>query len=166
MAKFYPQTKENKKLNVSNTLFVNVLKNEDGAIKQASIINMLSPIKCEIIYNKYVSSGNKKSKNMLKEDKYACESELSEVEIVEELKEILYSKMNKNKSIWSFESNFEDIIECKSIQDYYDLDDFQYIVDFFSYKKNDDLDYSADLTDSLVQNIFSLSYLFMKNNFV
>ena len=166
LAKFYPQTKENKKLNVSNTLFVNVLKNEDGAIKQASIINMLSPIKCEIIYNKYVSSGNKKSKNMLKEDKYACESELSEVEIVEELKEILYSKMNKNKSIWSFESNFEDIIECKSIQDYYDLDDFQYIVDFFSYKKNDDLDYSADLTDSLVQNIFSLSYLFMKNNFV
>ena len=103
---------------------------------------------------------------MLKEDKYACESELSEVEMVEELKEILYSKMNKNKSIWSFESNFEDIIECKSIQDYYDLDDFQYIVDFFSYKKNDDLDYSADLTDSLVQNIFSLSYLFMKNNFV
>ena len=166
LAKFYPQTKENKKLNVSNTLFVNVLKNEDGAIKQASIINMLSPIKCEIIYNKYVSSGNKKSKNMLKEDKYACESELSEVEMVEELKEILYSKMNKNKSIWSFESNFEDIIECKSIQDYYDLDDFQYIVDFFSYKKNDDLDYSADLTDSLVQNIFSLSYLFMKNNFV
>ena len=166
LAKFYPQTKENKKLNVSNTLFVNVLKNEDGAIKQASIINMLSPIKCEIIYNKYVSSGNKKSKNMLKEDNYACESELSEVEMVEELKEILYSKMNKNKSIWSFESNFEDIIECKSIQDYYDLDDFQYIVDFFSYKKNDDLDYSADLTDSLVQNIFSLSYLFMKNNFV
>jgi hypothetical protein len=166
LAKLYPITKQNKKLDVSDTLFVNIIKNEEGNIKQASILNMISPIKCEIIYNKYVSSGEKKTKNMVKEDRYACESDLSEEDLVNEIKTILFSKMNKHKAIWSFEDNFDDIIDCKSIKDYYDLDDFDDVIEFLDYKKNEELDYSADFKDSLVQNIFSLSFLFLKTNFI
>ena len=164
MAKLYPLTKTNKKLVVSNTMFLNIMKNKDDNITQASIINMISPIKCEIVYNKYVSSGMKKTKNMLKEDKYACESSLTEEELIKELKNILYSEIHKDKIIWSFDTT--DIIYTNSISSFYDLKDFNDVVEYLNYKKNEKLNYSADLNDSIVRNIFCLSYLFLKNNFV
>lgn len=164
MAKLYPITKVNKKLNVSNTMFLNIMKNKDGDITQVSLLNMISPIKCEILYNKYVSSGLKKSKGMLKEDKYACESTLLEEDLLKELKIILYSEVHKDKVIWTFDET--DIIYTNSICKFYNLKDFNDIVEYLNYKKNTDLTYSADVNDSFVRNIFCLSYLFLKNNFV
>ena len=83
---------------------------------------------------------------------------------MKELKEILYSEMNRDKVIWSFEDT--DIICTNSIKRFYDLNEFRDIVDYFKYKKNEDLQYSADLEDSLFQNIFCLSYMFRQNYFV
>jgi len=164
MAKTYPESRTNKKMDVSKTMFLNIIKDEDGHITQASILNMLSPIKCEFIYSKYTSSGENKIKGMNKQERFACESELTEEDLLKELKEILYSKMNKDKVIWSFEDT--DIICTNSIKRFYDLNEFQDIVDYFKYKKNEDLQYSADLKDSLFQNIFCLSYMFRQNYFV
>ena len=76
--------KDKTKLDVSDTLFLNIVKDDSGSVKQVSILNMLSPIKCELVYNKYVSSGLKKSKEMKSIEKYECESSLLEVELVEE----------------------------------------------------------------------------------
>jgi len=166
MSKTYPITKKNKKLSVNNTMFLNIMRNENGNITQASIINMLSPIKSEIIYNKYVSSGMKKTKKMTKEQKYACESELSEEELIQELKDILHSEVNKSKVIWSFEDNCKDIIYVNPINIFYKLEKFENIVEFLEYEKNENLDYSSDLTDSLVRNIFCIAFMFLKNNFI
>jgi len=165
MAKTYPETKDKKKLEVSKTLFLNIHKDDDGNIKQASILNMISPIKCEFVYNKYVSSGLDKNKDMDKQQRFACESELSEEELLKELKNILHSEMNKDKVIWSFDSN-DDIIYTNSIKHFYKLKEFDDIVKFFDYSKNEELQYSADLNDSLFRNLFCLAFLFKNNHFV
>lgn len=166
MSKMYPITKNNKKLNVNDTLFLNIMRNEDNSITQVSIINVISPIKCEILYNKYVSSGLKKKKGMTKEAKYACESELSESELIQEIRDILYSEVNKGKVIWSFEDNCNDIIYVNPINIFYKLEKFEELVSFLDYKKNEQITYSADLNDSLVRNIFCIAFMFLKNNFV
>ena len=147
-------------------LFLNIVKNQNGNVTQASIINMLSPIKCEIIYNKYVTSGLKKIKEMKKEERFACESEISEDELINEVNKILRLDVNRDKAIWTFESYKEIQIFTNPIKEYYDLKDFNQLVKFLEYKKDEEKTYSADFTDSFVQNIFCLSYMFLNNNFV
>ena len=166
MAKLYPETKDKKKLSVINTLFLNIIKNDEGKVTQASIINMLSPIKCEILYNKYVTSGIKKSKDMKKEERFACESSLSEEELLNEVNKILKLDINRDKVIWSFDNYKEIDVMTNSIKHFYDLENFNDIVNFLNYKPNEDLTYSADFNDSFTLNIFCLSFMFLKNNFV
>jgi hypothetical protein len=166
MAKMYQVTKKNKKLDVSNTLFLNIVKGEDKRIKQASIINILSPIKCEVIYDKYVGNNLEKSKNMDKEDRYACETEFTEKALIQELKDILYSDLHKDKTIWSYTNNFANIKTANSIKKEYNINEFDEIVTFLNYEPKEVLNYSADLNDSLVRNIFSLAFMFLNTNFV
>jgi hypothetical protein len=170
MAKMYPFTKELKKIKITNSLFLNIIKKDDK-ITQASIINVLSPIKVEFVYNKYVSSGEKKTKEMNKEERFCCESTITEKQLIFEINQILLSNMNKNKTVWSFDE-YEEIdykINIKTLKDIFDLDDFNDIVNFLQYEektKENKKEYSADFTDSFVQNIFCISYLFFKRHFV
>ena len=166
MAKTYPKTKDNKKMTISNTLFLNLCKNEKNEVTQASIISMLSPIKCEILYNKYVTSGLKKTKDMKKEDRFACESNTTSEELINEVNKILESEINYDKVIWSFEDYKEINIFTNSIKINNNLKMFEDIVNFLEYKKNENLNYSADFKDSFVQNIFCISYLFMNKHFI
>ena len=166
MAKTYPVTKNNEKLTVSNTLFLNIIKDENKKIKQATIINMLSPIKCEIIYDKYVGNNSDKHKGMDKEDRYACETDLTENDMIIELKHILYSEINKNKVIWSYTNNCSNIKTVNSIKKEYSINEFEDIVTFLEYKEKDELNYGADLNDGMVRNIFCLAFLFLKKNFI
>ena len=166
MAKMYPKTKDNKKMTVTNTLFINLYKNEKEEVTQASIINMLSPIKAEILYNKYVTSGLKKTKDMKKEDRFACESNITEEELIFEVNKILKSEVHKDKVLLTFDDYKEIEIFTNSIKNHYRLQKFEDIVNFLEYKRNENLNYSADFTDSFVQNIFCISYLFLKNHFV
>ena len=166
MAKLYPTTKNKKKMSIDNTLFLNIVKNQNGNVTQASIINMLSPIKCEIIYNKYVTSGLKKIKEMKKEERFACESEISEEDLIDEVNKILKFDVHRDKTIWTFDEYKEIKIFTNTIKDFYDLKNFNEIVDFLEYKKDEDKTYSADFTDSFVQNIFCISFMFLNNNFV
>jgi hypothetical protein len=166
MAKLYPETKDKKKLSIENTLFLNIVKNEENKVTQASIINMLSPIKCEILYNKYVTSGLKKSKDMKKEERFACESSLTEEDLIDEVNKILKLDINHDKTIWTFDSYKEIDIYTNSIKNFYYLNNFDDIVKFLNYTPNEDLTYSADFNDSFTINIFCLSFMFFNNNFV
>ena len=165
MAKTYGDTRNNASMDVSKTLFLNIIKTTDGKIAQASILKMISPIKCDYVYSKYVTSGNSKAKGMNKQERFACESDLSEEQLVTELKEILYSPMHLDSVIWEFD-NYSHIITTNSIKDAYGLNGFSDIISYLGYEKNDDLPYSADLNDSLFQNIFCMAYMFNKNHFV
>ena len=127
---------------------------------------MLSPIKCEILYNKYVTSGLKKTKDMKKEDRFACESNTTSEELIKEVNKILESEINYDKVIWSFEDYKEINIFTNSIKINNNLKMFEDIVNFLEYKKNENLNYSADFKDSFVQNIFCISYLFMNKHFI
>ena len=166
MAKMYHVTKKNKKLDVSNTLFLNIVKDKEKRIKQASIINMLSPIKCEVIYDKYVGNNLEKCKNMDKEDRYACETDFTEKNLIQQLKDILNSDLHKDKAIWSYTNNFANIKTANSIKKEYNINEFDEIVEFLNYAPKEELNYSADLNDSLVKNIFSLAFMFLSTNFV
>jgi len=166
MAKLYPETKDKKKLSIEKTLFLNIIKNDEGKVTQASIINMLSPIKCEILYNKYVTSGLKKSKDMKKEERFACESSINEEELINEVNKILKLDINKDKIIWTFDVYKEIDIITNSIKHFYNLNNFEELIKFLNYTPNEDLTYSADFKDSFTLNIFCLSFMFFKNNFV
>ncbi len=166
MAKMYPSTKHMKKLRVSNTLFLNITKDKNQKVTQASIINILSPIKCEILYNKYVTSGLKKSKDMKKEERFACESSVTDEELLLEINKILNAEVHKDKTIWSYKEYQEIEAELESISDKYKLQNFKDIPEFLDYKEKEDSKYMADFNDSFVQNIFCLSFLFYKNHFV
>ena len=97
MAKLYPQTKGKSKMKINDTMFLNLIEDKEGNVTQASIINMLSPIKCEIVYNKYVTSGMKKKRDMNKEERFACESDITEEQLVKEVNKILKKNANKKK---------------------------------------------------------------------
>lgn len=165
MAKTYPESRSLSKLDVKNTMFLNILRDDKGSVLQASVLNMVSPIKCEFIYDKYVTSGSKKSKDMSKQDRFACESELSQEDVIKELDTILNSEINKSKTVWSFDGKC-DFRETKSIKREYYVESFEEVVEILEYKKNEDLIYSADLKDSLIQNLFCISFMFKKNYFV
>ena len=79
---------------------------------------------------------------------------------------ILKLDVNKDKLIWTFETYKEIEIYTNTIKYFYDLKNFNEIVDFLEYKKDEDKTYSADFTDSFVQNIFCLSFMFLNNNFI
>jgi hypothetical protein len=168
MAKTYPECKNNEKIDLMSkgTLFLNIVKDEKGNVTQASIINMLSPIKCQYIYSKYVSSEKKKEKTFSKEERFACESKVTKKELIQEVKTILNSEMNKNKNIWSFEKHEDMRTDIISIKEKHKLESFDDIVKDLEYSKNTELAYSADLQDSFVKNIFSIAYIFTKSRFV
>lgn len=168
MAKTYPLMKDMEPLEVRDTLFLNMVI-IDGHITQASLLNMLSPIRCEILYNKYVSSGQKKTKDMKKEDRYACEEScITEDEIIKELNAILAIDIHKDKIIWSFEKYDTFLkVKTKSIKDKYELTEFDQVIKSLGYEnKTEDTGYTADTNDSVIRNLFSLSFLFNKHRFV
>ena len=164
MAKTYPESKNNKRMDVSKILFLNIIKDEEGNILQGSILNMVSPIKCDFVYSKYSTSGISKEKGMSKQERFACESELTSEDIKKELTDVLHSDMNKDKVIWSFDDT--DIIYTNSIKHFYDLKDFEELVEYLEYEKNKEIQYSADMNDSLFKNMFCLAFMFKKNYFV
>jgi hypothetical protein len=104
---------------------------------------------------------------MKKDERFACESEFSEEEIINELNEILNSNINKNKNVWGFE-NYSDIVDkdIYSIKDEFELENVDDIIKSLNYVKNPELKYSLDTTDSFYCNILCLTFMFLNNHFV
>ena len=74
--------------------------------------------------------------------------------------------MNKNKKIWSYTNNCKNIKEVNTIKKYFNIKEFDEIVEFLNYKEKEELNYHADINDSLVRNIFCIAYMFLNKNFV
>jgi hypothetical protein len=167
MAKMYQNSRQCETLNVSDTIFLHILKDNYGNVKQASMVNMISPIKCEFMYNRYVSSGNKKSKEMGKIDRFACESDISSEDIIKEINGILNCDMNKHKNVWGFE-NYSDIVETDnySIKDNYEIETMEEVMTSLNYVKNSEIKYSLDCDDSFYCLVLCLSFMFLNRHFV
>lgn len=168
MAKTYPHRRDNTELSVNETLFLSVTRDlVSQKIKEACIVNMVSSIKCEIVYDKFVMSGLKKNKDMERDDKYCCESSISEEELLAEVKSILNSNVNKNKVIWSFE-NIKELSEFKIsyISDVCDISNFDEVIESLNYKPIVQIDKpKIDLSEAIIHNLFSLCYMFTKYKF-
>ena len=167
MAKTYPEVRNKNmpKMSVKKVLFLDVRKDESGKVTQVSVINMLSPIKCEVIYNKYASNGKDKISSMDRVDKFMTESDLDVDDLMKDVNNMLCNDMNKDKEIWSFGD--VDFIkrDINSIKTKYDMENEDKIVEFLKYKKNPEKHYSLNMTDTLSRNILMVSFMFLNNFF-
>jgi hypothetical protein len=158
MAKMYgiSKTKEPKKM--TDSLIIDFIK-EDEKIKSVSIINIVSPIKCELLYHSWTKNNKEKEKGMEKIEKFRVESEKDEEDIMKEVKEILESKMNCDKQKYGIESNKELAIQGINVT-------YDEMIKNLDYKKDDEKPYSLESTNSLHRNIVLISYLFNNYKFV
>jgi len=165
MAKMYPMTKEFVDLNISDLLFLNIQERE-GIIHQASLIGMLSPIKCDFLFNGWsLSEGEEDESEFLKMNKFRKESVLKEEELVFQLNKILHYSINKDKVVLCN-------VDSKKIQKKIMLYSEEFGIDFddiensFEYTRSEGKDYSLDMRDSLQQNVMYITYLFHNYRFV
>jgi hypothetical protein len=167
MAKLYPSTKSKEKISIVDNLFMYIDKSDKGQIRQVSILNMVSPIKCEFVYNKYVNIYSKKEKKMSKVNKLGCESQVDENTLIKEVNEILNSNVYKDKKVYTWESNSKIQRNTISIKEMFDFKNFDEIISFLKYEKNttEDKLYALDFSDAYACNILTLSYLFFNRNF-
>ena len=151
-----PSSEYEKHIIVTNNLFVHIGKGN------ASIIKMVSPIKCELMYNKYFIS-NEQEENKLKQKlDYVCrrqlETTLTKEQIINEIKEILDNNMNKDKIVYT-DSDCLDL--DKRLQNL--SDDELNISDI--YAKNGVKQYALCQHDSLHLNILHITKLYKNHLF-
>jgi hypothetical protein len=104
---------------------------------------------------------------MSKEERFACESIISKDDLIKELNNILSSDINKDKVVWVFDNYDEIKTYTNSIKHFTNINNFNDIVTFLNYNTEIEKQrYFADLSDSLIQNIFCLSFMFLKYHFV
>jgi len=168
MAKTYPSVKIKQlpKINTDKLLFLHTKRNIKREITQISILKMLSPIKCEYIYNKHVSNGMKKDKKMDKSTKKQTEAELSMDQLLDEVNNMLASNLYKDYTLISFENIDEIKQKIIYIKDEFKLNKFDDIIEYFKYTKNEDLKYCLDFNDSFSCVLISLGYTFFNKHFV
>jgi hypothetical protein len=159
MAKMYGNYKLNEPMDVTDTMFVDITRDENKKIKQISVLNMVSPIKCELVYNDYSNNSVDKNKNMEKTEKLRSESEKDNQMMLEDLDRILNSDMNKNKKKFGLVSYKKLGIQGLDITT-------EELIESVGYVKDEDKKYSLDIDNSLHRNLLCLSRYFTKNRFV
>lgn len=167
MAKLHPKMKDNKSLTMTDNILIDINK-EKGEILQATVINMLSPIRCELLYNNYTRKSVEDIKSiaeMTKTDKNRLESEKSQEDIIKDINEILQSEMHKGKRVWITRKNKGITTECNEIYRYFELRNYKSVFKRVRYEKNTELGYSMDINDSLCRNIFNIMYMFERSKF-
>ena len=161
----YPQVKDNKELQeigVNDLIFLNVMKDGD-TITQVSLVQMLSPIKCDLIYNSYSKLEKEIAENKI--EKFRKESKVTEEEMLKEVNYILSSSQNKDKIILS---NLED----KKIKSKLSLFENEFkadedeVLDWLDYSKNEEKGFSLNWNDGLHLLFCRLTYLFFHRKFV
>jgi hypothetical protein len=158
MAKMYGYSKSKEELKITDSLFVDIIKEEEN-IKSISVINIVSPIKCELVYHNWTKNNREKEKGMEKIEKFRVESEFDNEGILKELKEILNSKMNVEKKRFGLEDNKELDIQGINIS-------YEKIIQNIDYKRDTEKTYSLESSNSLHRSIMGISYLFSNYKFV
>jgi len=168
MAKMYPMVRNKKlhKLSVEKLMFISVNRDDKGNINQVNLVNMLSPIKCMFLYNKYSTSGVKKDKKMSRTEKFQSESELSSEDLIRDINALLDKKLYRDHVVYGFEDLKELNRPILSIKEEFKLEKKEDMVEYLQYKKNKDLTYSLDFNSAFSYNIISLSYVFFNRLFV
>jgi hypothetical protein len=138
------------KLHVTENLFVHI------GDANASIIKLLSPIKCELVYNRYFSKQETEEdiKEMIYIQKRQTESNITYDNVIKEIKDILNQNINKDKIIYCNNTQvLINAIECDP-----DITDL--------YVKNTEKHYCLNMKDSLHLNILSISKMFQTHQFI
>jgi hypothetical protein len=160
MAKMYKSFSDDRpKINSDDFLYLHLVE-KDGILSQAILVNFLSPIKCEILYNGYsYLEPEVYTENF---EKIRCESDLWEKNLISEVQKILSENIYASKKIYT---NF-DTDKFGENQMIVMKDNFDMIKEEMNYKPDNKLMYSLNLNNGLHQTVLSLSYLFRKNKFV
>jgi len=158
----YPMNKELEDLNTNDILFLNILEKE-GKIYGCSLINLLSPIKCEILYYSYCSNIDE-SLNM-KITKFNKESVITEEKMIEELNKILSFKIHSDKIILTNKISSKIKGKCVLFSNQFKFD-YEDIKNSLDYTRNEEKLYSLDLEDVLSQNLLHITFLFLSYRFV
>jgi hypothetical protein len=153
MAKMYGASKYKAEFSIKDTLFIDI--SEEGVC----VINMVSPIKCELVYSNFISNDKEKEKGMEKVEKLRSESEMNYDSMIEDLKNILDSNMNRNKKRIGIQTNNKLEITGLGI-------DINKIVATTGYEIDTEKKYGLDYKNSIHRNILLISYLFMNRRFV
>ena len=157
LAKMTNVMSQKEKLRVENCIFVDISRDEEDEIVQASVIRMISPIKTEVLLNKYITKENTSvDRDPERSNRSRYESEYTESDFEKEIQEIvsnpLYNSENKLK-VYSREEipyiskNRQVVIEVE--EEIYDEDD----------KEQSEMR-KIELRDSLGKNMIYLSKIF------
>jgi hypothetical protein len=113
------------KLRVENCLFVDMDRNEEGDITQISVVRMVSPIKTEIMFNKYIK-GEVDEENKTRKEKFRMESETTIREAIEDITKIVNNPLlNSENQVIVYCKREIDFIR-KDVQFSIELDDDYY----------------------------------------
>jgi len=85
------------KMRVENCLFVDTDTNDQGEITQISVVRMVSPIKTEIMFNKYIK-GEVDEENKTRKEKFRMESETTMIDAREEISKIVNNPLLNNEN--------------------------------------------------------------------
>jgi hypothetical protein len=182
LAKNHDVLSKKPKLRVEDCLFIDVMKDDQGNEQGVSVIRMVSPIKCEVLLNKYVSEKEQEEEEMdvesfvniihkdsvnRRKQKLCQESEISLEKIKQEVRDIVASPLLNN--------NTKPIVYCKEHLDFLGEDVDQKIMKVWSNDERivlDDEEVSQhDMLlkfseyDSLCSNITLVSKLFQMFSF-
>ena len=162
LAKNY-NVKNKKIFNTDKKLFLHIFTDLHNNISQFSIIQMMSPTKMKILYDKYFNQNKeKKDKKLIKREKLQKESQSNIKNCFEELNDILNSDIYCNYEIWIM--NNIDPIKKQINKNFFNVKDLygkdiEDIKSTLKYNKNKELKYSVDFDDSVSQNICRICYL-------
>ena len=168
MAKMYPivRKKTISKLSVEKVMFMEIKRDGKGDINQVCLINMLSPIKCQFVFNRYSSNGLKKNKDMTKTEKQQTESDIETGDLIKQVNTLLGNFLYKDYTIYSFETVKEIEKPIISIRDELKVEKFEDMVKWLNYTKNKELGYGLDFENALCCNIINISFMFFNRFFV
>jgi hypothetical protein len=161
----YESKKE--ELPITDNLLLHITKDEDDNTIQVNILQMLSPIKVELVYNSFVHPYQIKDNKALgaadKIYKLQLESTKNEEEVINEVIGILNSNLYKDKVIWmEEENNFLEFKENRDIKLFSNILEDKNVLEVFEasmYTRNKELSYGLDVSDSLYCNIFYIHAL-------
>ncbi len=182
LAKNHDVLSKKPKLRVEDCLFIDVMKDDQGNEQGVSVIRMVSPIKCEVLLNKYVSEKEQEEEEMdvesfvniihkdsvnRRKQKLCQESEVSLEKIKQEVRDIVASPLLNN--------NTKPVVYCKEHLDFLGEDVDQKVMKVWSNDERivlDDEEVSQhDMLlkfseyDSLCSNITLVSKLFQMFSF-
>jgi len=98
LAKNTDNLSNKKQLRVENCMFIDFEEDEDGEISQLSLIRMVSPIKCEVLYNKYITREKEEGVKSGRKMKLQYESETTLEDAVSDIDAVLKNPLYHNEN--------------------------------------------------------------------